>query len=403
MNDRKTPRREHRGLHYRCRILMSRDHNYIDALNDLTQAYTTGAEFRLECESPNGDRLTSNHAYLVKIGLTTPADPVPIEIRTREASLQFATLKNHEASVVAFFLVGFRPMGHCNIPTNLGALTIGSQSDEAPLDQITGALAICADRSEPVADWHKEAECLLVDLLPILCFAHGSRLPVRVKKLVCGNNVKLIFQESGAGHTPETPPIISAAPIIETAIKHIDDLRKHRKKLNLAISWLLVRATMNEVRFLSGMVALESLAAQSLPKSRKSILPEKQFKRLLKRLKEAIDDQICVDENLREAVKNKLPDLNRYVLRGQINSMFQQWNISPRLIGNDEINDLIKTRNLIVHTGNANEEVDVWSQIVVVREILARFVLSLICFKGQYQCYINEYHPRSFPECERID
>ena len=192
-------------------------------------------------------------------------------------------------------------------------------------------------------------------------------------------------------------------PIVTAAVTNIENTEDCRDAFELAVGWLSVPTAIDEIRFLSGMTALESVAWRSLPSSKKSILSRTKSDRFARHIRAVVDEQGYVDVPDREAIKQKIPELNRRSFIQQIEALLEQWNVARTLIETETLADLIKLRNNIAHRGAAAEDGSLWPSILLIREIVVRLVLSMLRFEGTYQCYLGGRHARRFPDCKPVD
>ena len=69
-------------------------------------------------------------------------------------------------------------------------------------------------------------------------------------------------------------------------------------------------------------------------------------------------------------------------------------------ISDMQIADAIKARNAVVHSGHhptAEDGPDLWDHMTVVRELVVRFLLTAIGYRGQYISHAGGYHFAHFP------
>ena len=69
--------------------------------------------------------------------------------------------------------------------------------------------------------------------------------------------------------------------------------------------------------------------------------------------------------------------------------------------------EIVAARNRIVHRGvyyepEENNQKELFYHVVLLNEIVTRVLLTLLRFRGHYECYLGGHHRRSFPECRRV-
>jgi len=374
----------------------------LELMRSIGEPGNTTGEFGLYCESSSGKRLTSDRAYLA--GYNHNSEGLHIQLRAAEASLSMTGRETHDRLALCFSLVGFECFPPAHAVTELGSVLARGATRTAATNEITGTITVQASEKNASTDWQQQAERLLKHLRLVLAFARGSPLPVPITEFYEGDHVDVTFHEAGGGHPSEMPPLphLNLGPIVTTAVAHVDIVEAYRETFETAIGWLLVPTTYDEVRFLTGMTALESLASRFLEKSESSILGSSAFKRFTKQARAFVNEQDYLNDTVRENIKGKIPELNRRSFSFKINALFERWKIARTLIDDRALSRLVRLRNAIVHQGGAPEGEDLWASILTVREILVRLVLAMLQFDGIYQCYMGGRHMRRFPSCEPV-
>ena len=374
----------------------------------LVQSYgkldNTLDRFGLECETSDGKkRLTSDRVYLT--GCNPTSDSLHIKLRTEEASLRMTASDTHDRPMLRFWLLGFECSSEVCLETELGPLVVwGTTRTTAPNEIIGWIAARGPDGCQPLS-WRKAAEHMLKHLRSVLGFARGAPLPVLLSEFYEGDTVEVTFHETGEGYPSMRPllPHQNLGPIVEAAVSNIEAVDKHRDAFELAVGWLLVPTTFEEVRFLVGMTALESLAWQLLKKSQMRILGSSKSDKFAKRVRALIEEQKDFDDSTKEAIKDKIPELNRRSFIQNIRSLLKQQQVARTLVDDAELARLVKLRNTIVHKGSAREDKSLLPSILIIREIVVRLVFSMLQFDGTYQCYIGGSHRRRFPDCGPVN
>ena len=198
-------------------------------------------------------------------------------------------------------------------------------------------------------------------------------------------------------------PHLNLQPIVSTAVTNIESVDTCRDAFEMAIGWLSVPTAIDEIRFLSGMTALESMASRSLRTSQTSLLMGSRSKRFAKRVRALVDKQDDIDVAAREAIKKKIPELNRRSFLEQIEALLERWHVARTSLDTEALSRLVRLRNTVVHCGGAPDAEDLWPAILQVREIVVRLVLSMLRFEGIYQCYLGGRHMRRFSDCKPVD
>ena len=360
-------------------------------------------ELALECESSDGSRLTSESAYLASCNRNS--EGLHIELRTHEASLTMTAPEACPRPTLRFLFLGFACYPPVQVPTAIGSVIARGTARAAATDEIAGFVAAETGDDCLSAAWRASAEHMLKHLRSVLAFSRGAPLPVPIVESCEGRDVEITFYETSGGFAPEMPPLphLNLQPIVTTAITNIENVDAWRDAFEMAVGWLLVPTTIDEVRFLSGMTALESVTARSLQNSQKFILRSPTWKRLNKGIRAFLDEQEDISVATRGAIKRKIPELNRRPFIQQIEALLETWQVARTSIEPEALSRLVCLRNKIVHRGAAQEDTDLWPSILLIREIVVRLVLSMLGFEGTYQCYLGGHHVRRFPDCKPVD
>ena len=384
----------------------------LELKRSLSSPGNTVDEFQLECESSDGKRLTSDRAYLDycrdKFTLIDCSQEKRlasnrefytefyIKLRTAEACLTMKASERCDLPQIGLRLLGFRSFSPLCATTRLGTIEAWEvRADTA--NEITGKIAIQGQR-DPSSNWRSEAKRLLDDLRLMLGFARGAPLRVPIMEFYHGDCVQCIFYEV-EGCLPYMAPFhhLNLDPIFSTAVKNIDIIAKHRDLLETMIGWLLVTTDYEEIRFLSGMTALESAVSKLL---NDTILEDQIFQELKQRIQKLIKKDFKLKKNDRAAIYQKLPELNRYTLKHKLKFLFDRLNIARTDIDDCAISCLVDLRNKIIHEGATPAIECLRGSDEILREILVRLVLAIIRFEGTYESYVGGRHTRSFPDCK---
>ena len=359
-------------------------------------------EFGLECETSDGKRLTSNSVYLT--GHNHNSDGLHIKLRTGEASLRMTAIDTHDRPMLLFRLLGFECFPEVRVGAEFGSIVVWGATRTTATDKITGLIAAKGpDGCQPMS-WRESAEHMLEHLCSVLGFARGALLPTPISEFYEGDTVEVTFHETGGGYASMMPPLphLDLGPVVEAAVKNIKAVDDYRDAFEIAVGWLLVPTTFEEVRFLAGMTALESLTSRLLEKSQTLILGSSESKKFAKRVRALVDEQ-DFDDSTKAAIKEKVSELNRRSFVQKIGVLLERRQVARTLIDDAELTRLVSLRNPIVHEGAAREDEALLPSILIIREIVVRLVFSMLRFDGTYWSYIGGRHRRRFPDCKPIN
>jgi hypothetical protein len=366
------------------------------------QPGTVTSEFGLECTSDSGKQLRSQRVFLGEH--SHKEGTLQINIEVYEAELSMRRTESSPAPTLQFRIRGMRSFGPTlQATTRLGTVRARGMTEVPDPDAITGQLQVEAPQGLLSPGWRQEAYDLLMHMRMALSFANAGHLTTPIVEYWEDNTLTVSFYRAGSSGTPELPVqhFLNLGPFFTSVATNYDAARSNRDALANAIGWLHVETTHDEVRFLTGMTALEYLASHQLPQEARQLLPEAEFQRVKNDIEALLDGtQLC--QEAKQALKARVEGLNRQSLVQNIRALFAHWNVSRIDIPGRALRRLVDTRNNIVHRGIAADEETLWELIIIVREITARFVFALLGFEGNYQCYMGGRHIRRFPSCERI-
>ena len=100
-------------------------------------------------------------------------------------------------------------------------------------------------------------------------------------------------------------------------------------------------------------------------------------------------------------LNEKLLDLNRRTILRKVEILAKRWSVPLDDISDKKIQEAKSARDYSVHRGHYYEEgkenTALWEHVTVMREIVIRFLLTIIGYKGRYISYLGGYHEAKFP------
>ena len=313
-----------------------------------------------------------------------------------------------ERPVLKLHLKGFDCFPPLYATCALGKIQVFGETKLTEADRLTGFIVLEADK--PPADigaWRAEAEKFAEHLRRILSVAASTMLQAPILEFVAGDSHEIEVLSQTRQHAPVMRVLhkLNLQPVLDAAIVSFFDPPVEAKNLFFAIEWFAMTTTYNEVRLVNAMTALENLIDSNLTEDEALIEPRREFDKTRKALRKAI--RACLDrwsparaEAAREELGEKLLDLNRRPLRRKLYLLAARWNVPLDGISDAQIAQAIKARNAIVHSGHhsATENgPDLWDHMTVVRELVVRFLLTAIGYRGQYISHVGGYRLAHFP------
>jgi hypothetical protein len=282
--------------------------------------------------------------------------------------------------------------------TRLGTLVVCGAAQDVGVEDISGYVALEAPSADPGDEWRNEAGDFLKHMHSGLALAHGGRLQTPMLEYEHGHIREMTFYD-GSGFTRELPVQHSLHQelFIKVLIERYERSGPLAEILWTALGWMQADTTIDELRFLSAMTALESIIEDQLPTRRGTIIEKKAFEPLRTKIQQLIAEEDTLTEEVKTILMANVSGINRKVLSLKIQALFNHCGIPKRDFEGDVIRGLIKLRNDVIHRGFAPDGVDLWPSIVLVRELITRVLLKEVGFIGRYCCHIGGSHDRDFP------
>lgn len=376
--------------------------------------------FSLSGKSADGIEFATNTLYFNSLGQESSKEGTYLNPfgTCSQAEFRRKLLEPVPCPIIRMYVKGFQNFSPLSSKCDLGTVYMNGKSSIVDPDTIMGHISICSD-NEPVdlSAWRTEADKLLDHVRRVMSFASATVLEAPITEFIAGSEVEVVT----LSQTRQAPAFLRTFHYLDQ--QHVFDAavnsffnppRPDMKNLFFAIEWFAMYATYNEVRLVNAMTALENLVASNLGESDVLIRPLKEFDKMRTKLRQVIKK--CVDkwspveqEKAKEVVKDlneKLADLNRRSIFQKLKSLSDRWSVPLDGISDDMIKAAISARNDIVHKGHyyedGKEKTDLSEHVTVIREIIVRFLLTAIGYKGRYLSYLGGYHEAQFPPQGRI-
>jgi hypothetical protein len=293
----------------------------------------------------------------------------------------------------------------------LGKVQVAGATTLGEVDELTGYIVIEADGPPPdPAAWRADAERLAEHLRRILSFAASTMLQAPVLEYAHGDlhEVEVLSQTRQHASVMRVFHKLDQQRLLEAALASFFDPPIEAKNLFFAIEWFAMATTYNEVRLVNAMTALENLIDSNLNEDEALIEPKRDFDKIRKVLRKVIGTCLAKwapdrADAAREELGERLLDLNRRPLRRKLYLLAARWGVPLEGISDAQIGQAIRARNAIVHTGHhpeVEDGPDLWHHMTIVRELVVRFLLTAIGYRGQYISHVGGYHFASFPLVE---
>jgi hypothetical protein len=371
------------------------------------------AYFSLRAAAADGTTFETDKLHFNSVTLQVGG---PAEIKFPRASCSHALFRRKRTSsadnpILLTRVKGFHNLGSLHADTPLGKAAMdGTLEDKGEPDRISGHIAIMGPTGIPdLAAWRTEAEKFLNHLSRVMSLSVATVIRRPITEFHSGDNME-VEAWSQTAQSRSVLPIIDTIALdnfFDCAVKQYFDPPIATRGLFFAIEWLAINATYGEIRLFAGMTALENLINSNLPDEDLAIQDANTFEKTRRALRQII--KTCVKrwdtDSKNSAVSDlneKLIELNRRSFVSKLRKLRDLWNVPLSDISESDIQNAKRARDLIVHRGHYyddsnRDDDDLWDHAILIREIVARFLLTALGYRGDYISYVGGFHHSVFP------
>ncbi|MBF0333204.1 MAG: hypothetical protein HQL40_06075 [Alphaproteobacteria bacterium] len=298
-----------------------------------------------------------------------------------------------------------------NFPDLIGACEFGKvsavgQSGTSNQNLLGGYIAVRPEtRPDNLYLWKKGARDFCDRLRGLLSFASGRRLTSPITEYYVDDRVTIEVISHSLSNYGRLEVIhkLNQQPFFDAAISYIS--RDQVDKIKFALSWFSMEAEYNETLLINAMTAIENLVESNLTAKEKKFGSKNEFDKVKSAFREALRGEFCdktEDElsSLIEQYNERISDVNRISMKKKISRLSVKWGI---YLGDISalIDSTIRSRNDIIHKGTylygSDDDEELWRHVTVARELVARFVLTAIGYRGRYISWVGGHHDADFP------
>lgn len=384
----------------------------------LTEWHREGSQityFNLSGEATDHVTLDTDRLYFNSIGPHSDSERGAYFVF--DADCELATLRRKATSpspapVYLLALQAFQCFPQATATCPLGELVAGGDVRETDLQNVTGYIQIRArERPADLAQWRADAKRLLDHVRRVMSFASGANLGDPSLTFFFDDDVEIAVQPRTYHRASLIPsfPVVGRDDIFSAAVTSFFAPPFEVKNLWMALEWIAMEATYNEVHLVNAMTALENLVSSNTRDSRQ-LLDDALFARLKSTLAAAVKDFAekndfqALHPTLADEMTTKLAELQRRSLRRKLDILLARWSVPMEGITKAIIRGAFNARNEIIHEGRYYVEgetrPELWGHYCIIREIVTRMIFSAIGFKGRYISHLGGYHQASYPPQE---
>lgn len=305
-------------------------------------------------------------------------------------------------------LKGFECFPQLRANSPLGRIVVAGATDLGDADRLSGFVLLRPEEQpQGPAAWRAEAELMLEHLRRILSFAASTMLQAPLLESWAGMFYEAEILSQSRQHAPVMRVVhkLDQQRLLDAAVTSWVDPPIEAHNLFFAIEWFSMATTYNEVRLVNAMTALENLIDSNLGDSEKHIEASRAADRTRRALRNVVVRCLAQwspdeAESVAAELTPKLRDLNRRSLRDKLYRLAARWQVPLDGISDEHIRGVIAQRNAIVHSGQHRPSAtgpDLWHHMTIVRELVVRFLLSAIRYRGGYISHVGGYHLAEFP------
>jgi len=252
------------------------------------QQASAGEEVKLTGKSKDGKTsLASEHVTITGHGHDNGRHW--IAFTPLDCKLTVVEEDSREKPFVQLWFRSFSSFRNPVFNTPLGNLVICGATGSVGAEEISGFVGLEALCGDPGDDWREKAGDFLRHMHNGLALAHGGRLQTPLLEYAHRRVREMTFYY-GSGFTRELPVqhSLHQEPYIKALIERYKRSGPLPDILWTALGWVQTDTSIDELRFLSAMTALEAIIDQ-LPERRGTIIDKKVFDGLREKIQKLIE------------------------------------------------------------------------------------------------------------------
>jgi hypothetical protein len=241
--------------------------------------------FRLSGDADGNVSLNTEYLYFNSIGPHSDSKRgsyFVFDAACESATLRYKAKKPSPTPAYVLALQAFRCFPQVTTACPLGELVAGGDVHENDSQNVSGFIQIRAhERQDDLAQWRADAERLLNHVRRVMSFASGANLADPTLTFFLDDDA----EASVRSRTPHRSSLIPAFHVVgreaifSAAVASFFSSPFEAQNLWMALEWIAMEATYNEVRLVNAMTALENLVSSNTRDARQ-LLDDKLFAQL---------------------------------------------------------------------------------------------------------------------------
>lgn len=346
-------------------------------------------------ESADGSKFSSPHMEIR--GLQSGSEGHEIRLGTGEASITVPRKVTSKEPTVALKLAlrGFKSFRPSPVQAQLGRVVVQGANKVMSSDDVSGAIFVEFSGERPSDSWYHDAEALAEFVWKGLQFGHGGRLQIALLEVYRPEDVIATFY-NGGGRPAHLPAIhfLDQSEFVAALVARFECEDTFPDAVWQAVGWLNNDSSIDEVRYLTLMTAIETILHSLVPDASSTLLRKTKFKPIRDALIQALAT-FGLNHDERDVLVSNIKQINRAPLSQKINAVIEKYGLPSDVFNQSLIRRLNKQRVSIVHQGKSLDDDNLWECMLYAREMIALIVFSELRYKGRYQSYAEGHEQRT--------
>jgi hypothetical protein len=310
---------------------------------------------------------------------------------------------------------GFANLGLLSADCELGQVTMngGRIEKNDDLNWINGFISVRATTMpEDLMVWRSRSEQLLDHIRKVMSLASATMLKAPIRFFVHDGKweIHALSQSQQQRASLRIIHDVNQEQIFGTAVQTFFKPAIAATNITFAIEWFAMDAAYNETRLINAMTALENLLNSNLSEADKLYQDSRVFEKIRREIRQfalGCMGRLASGGSVPEpdVLSAKLNDLNRKPLIDKIYLLAKHWSVPIEDLDRQKISSAISARNEIVHRGQYynndgrpnDSPTDLWDHAMLIRELVARFILTSYGYVGPYCTFVGGFKNVNFP------
>ena len=348
--------------------------------------------------APDGRTIETDYVYLGSRNVRIGPKPSTIKfagtsgrLRIRNGSMP----KSSRGLVAKYSTVGMRGFHVIARPSSYGDIRIAAATEVEDPNGITGYVSIASHKPQPILKWLKNCDETVERILDLVSLSQGRRIGWSIRQVGTGDVVyemEFLGPQIADEEHDGLGTFLNLQPFLELALTTYASALRRRTGLDVAIYWFLFHPRYIELQLLAAITAIEHLVSRfSKRRGPPALVHPRTFGSLSKEFEAAfrrVRSRTKKVKNL-AILRNRIRGLNDAPLGEKLREMLTHYRVPVE--GLDiAIQAAIRARNRVVHSGSYQAGYrELYVHVVVLREVLKRFFLTLLGYSGQYHSMLN--------------